>query len=512
MAWPMAVPRAVVQLSIAVEQRVLVGGRRDQQRRDAGERDQPDAGAAVLVLHELPRRLAARGQPVRLDVGGAHRAGNVDRQQDRGGVRRHGHATPAAGPPPPASASRPAANRMTGIRRRHSDRPGSAARISATLETLSATRLRRLHPPAREQQRHGQQREQRPRPTERHQTILPCQRIISSAPAASSSRASPATGPVSSTGSSLAVSRRSIERVDLVQRAGVAAGSVAPAGGSAMPAAPASFERGGELVARRPRPWRRRRCRRRRSGCAPRRRRPVGGRLGAPGRRCPRRRRSTTMRRRTPVAERRAAAAPSSRQGDRLAGDRGQRGQDRLRQRGAAGRGQPVDRGERRRVVVGGRLRGQRLVAEDDHADVDRVRLVLDEARRGRLRGGQPGRLEVLGRHAVGDVEDQHHRAGRRGARSTVACGRARPPSSNGSAASSNSVGQVPAHGGPPRPAGATTPEARPGPRCGVAGASGTPSTAAAVTIDGHHEHDRIPHAHRRPDCSTRSTRACSRS
>jgi hypothetical protein len=43
----------------------------------------------------------------------------------------------------PASASSPARKRITGIRRRHCERPGRAARISATLDTRRAARLRR---------------------------------------------------------------------------------------------------------------------------------------------------------------------------------------------------------------------------------------------------------------------------------------------------------------------------------------------------------------------------------
>jgi hypothetical protein len=48
-----------------------------------------------------------------------------------------GRATPAP------STSRPATNRMIGILRRHSVRPGSAAWISATLDRRTATRRRR---------------------------------------------------------------------------------------------------------------------------------------------------------------------------------------------------------------------------------------------------------------------------------------------------------------------------------------------------------------------------------
>ena len=39
--------------------------------------------------------------------------------------------------------TRPAANSQSGIRRRHSDRPGRAARISVTLDTRTASRRRR---------------------------------------------------------------------------------------------------------------------------------------------------------------------------------------------------------------------------------------------------------------------------------------------------------------------------------------------------------------------------------
>ena len=44
---------------------------------------------------------------------------------------------------PTPSTTRPAANSQSGIRRRHGDRPGSAARISVTLDIRSAVRRRR---------------------------------------------------------------------------------------------------------------------------------------------------------------------------------------------------------------------------------------------------------------------------------------------------------------------------------------------------------------------------------
>src|SRR5215470_10105254 len=125
---------------------------------------------------------------------------------------------------------------------------------------------------------------------------------------------------------------------------------------------------------------------------------------------------------RGPVADvRRGAAGPD---GDRLARDRGQRGDDGSAQRGATRDRQAADR----RIgggVVGARPRGREpALLEGDDADIHAVRLGLDE-RPGRLLcGRQPGRGDVAGSHAARDVHGEDdgaggagHREGCRGAR-----------------------------------------------------------------------------------------------
>ena len=89
-AWPIAVPREVVSLFDRVQQLAGVGGRRHEQAGAAGERDQADPRAVRLRLDE--RCVAAFSAAVirlGVDVGRAHRPGDVDRQQDRRRARRH---------------------------------------------------------------------------------------------------------------------------------------------------------------------------------------------------------------------------------------------------------------------------------------------------------------------------------------------------------------------------------------------------------------------------------------
>ena len=96
-----------------------------------------------------------------------------------------------------------------------------------------------------------------------------------------------------------------------------------------------------------------------------------------------------------------------------VAGDRAQRDEHALPERRAAAGLEPVDRGEHLGVVVGRLLGDQRAVAEGDDADVDRRRLRLDEPSRRVLGDREAGRLDVVGAHAVGHVDDEQHRAAR---------------------------------------------------------------------------------------------------
>ena len=65
-----------------VEQHLLVVGRRLDDLREAGERDDADLHAAVLVLDERRGGLLGGDEPVRRDVGRAHAARHVHREDD----------------------------------------------------------------------------------------------------------------------------------------------------------------------------------------------------------------------------------------------------------------------------------------------------------------------------------------------------------------------------------------------------------------------------------------------
>src|SRR5690606_28390589 len=64
-------------------------GGRDEQAGAAREGDEADAWPAALRLDELGGGLARGGEPVGIDVGGAHRAGGVEGEQDGGRGLRH---------------------------------------------------------------------------------------------------------------------------------------------------------------------------------------------------------------------------------------------------------------------------------------------------------------------------------------------------------------------------------------------------------------------------------------
>ena len=203
MAWPIAVPRdgrqvlrcASSSLSVSV-----VGGTSSRRCR----RRRPGRSASRrLRLDERGRGLLGGGEPVRRDVGGAHRAGDVERQQIVVEFDGTGDGTPAAG------------------RRRRRARRGraasSAAGSAAATASARAAQRARAQPTSRARprggaaagttsatpssERDGQQRQQRPRPGERHQTTRPVRRTVRMRPerrAAASANAvnAPASGNV----------------------------------------------------------------------------------------------------------------------------------------------------------------------------------------------------------------------------------------------------------------------------------------------------------------------------
>ena len=88
MPLPTAVPRCSVKRSIAAMQVVAILGGRLHDGRGAGERHDADAHVVRLVGDESARRFLRCGQPVGLDVDGAHAARHVHCEDDRLVLRR----------------------------------------------------------------------------------------------------------------------------------------------------------------------------------------------------------------------------------------------------------------------------------------------------------------------------------------------------------------------------------------------------------------------------------------
>ena len=92
-ASPIAVPCTPVMpsasRSMPVVERVPVGAGRHQHRGAAGERDQPDVELVGQPVDEAPGGLLGGGQPVRFDVGGEHRRGDVHRDHHGGPLPGH---------------------------------------------------------------------------------------------------------------------------------------------------------------------------------------------------------------------------------------------------------------------------------------------------------------------------------------------------------------------------------------------------------------------------------------
>ena len=163
MAAPMAVPRPVVSDSIAATSafRSVVGG--TAQLREAREDDEGHANALRLVLDELAGSVLRDGQPVGLDVGRAHRPGDVDREDDRrprvgnaalhvratGGDRERDEAQRAAGRREGAAATASASAAASAAARRSSSERPACAGGAASTSTRRGARGRRSATAAR---------------------------------------------------------------------------------------------------------------------------------------------------------------------------------------------------------------------------------------------------------------------------------------------------------------------------------------------------------------------------
>ena len=214
MAAPIAVPRAVVRVSMRRTSCVAVGGRRHDELGEAGEGHDADAGAVGLVLHEL------RGPPPapRSAGSGCTSVAHIERDTSRARmieVRPSGTVgrRPAGGPRPRRRPARPPSSSADGhvalpagaLRQRGADQ-----RDAREAHRLLAAAAQLPHVGA-EQQRHRQQGQQGQGPGEGHgYTTRPNQASDSAAPTNSSSAATPASRPVTSVRSCLGGERRSI--------------------------------------------------------------------------------------------------------------------------------------------------------------------------------------------------------------------------------------------------------------------------------------------------------------
>src|SRR6185437_14530392 len=181
-----------------IEQLLRVRAGRDQDDGGSREGNQADARATGLGLDEGAGRSFGGGDPVRLDVGGAHgaqtsRASMIVADDDATGTVACGRAAPTA------STARPSVSSATGMRRRQRERPGMAVRTSASevTRTTERLRLRRVsHQAAKTSgmtrsasSAHGQEKD--------IQTTRPVRVTVSTAPAASSTRARAMNAPAS---------------------------------------------------------------------------------------------------------------------------------------------------------------------------------------------------------------------------------------------------------------------------------------------------------------------------
>ena len=396
-------------------------------------------------------------------------------------------------------------------------RGGTAARTTATLETRTAMRRRRrpTQPEHGQQGRAGGERDQRPRPRERHQTTRPNQRSISPPPAISRATAARAKSAVISVVSSTEVTRRSSDvghRLDARRRVGRRVG---PAGDGHQVAQALLVERRRHLVAVDG-------DRRAVGGADPDRRHVdagVGGELrrrrSGPVRRSPRRRTPAGS---TPTGSSRGSAGPAR---------PGRAARPACRRWCSSRRAAPDPTTCRPPVfsrsiaaqhlgMLGRRLLGdQRPGAEGDEPDVDRRRLGGDEAPGDVLGDGEAGRLDVVGAHAVGHVDDDQHgaagtRAGER--RLAGATGRRSSRPARRAAARTGRGAARPSRRHPPA---ASKPDA-----ASAVGAAGPPALEHDVGRDEHgHQHQRgqqgRPDERHRRGCferRTMSTRAATRS
>ena len=158
-AAPITVPRDVVRLSMASSAPTCRSSAARGAARSSQKATRPMRVPGDLVLHEVLGRLLRGGQAVRADVGGAHRAGHVERQDDRRACSAGRPGRSAAAPSPTPSAAMAARNRPTGTWRRQRERRGRAWRMQGDAGVAHGL----LAPPAQlpqvpaEQQGHQQE-------------------------------------------------------------------------------------------------------------------------------------------------------------------------------------------------------------------------------------------------------------------------------------------------------------------------------------------------------------------
>ena len=339
--------------------------------------------------------------------------------------------------------------------------PGSAARISATLgDPDGHAAAPAARPPAEGRAAAGtaSSASRAQRPGERHQTIRPYQRIISSPPTVSSSTARDGDAAVSSTRSSVGGDPQ-VERPVDRRRARcrvLGRGGRCRRSSSAIVGQQLLVQRGGHLVAVD--------LDRRALGGADADRLDVhaggGGQLrrrpSASGPPVSSPSESSTIVAEPPVAEvrRRRVGRPGR------AGSPARRRSSVSAARIAWPSEVPPPTVSRSiaaiasRVVVGRLLGGQRALAERDHADVHRVRLRLDEARRGGLRRRRAGSARRRRRAMLLDTSKASITVPVGRGRASVACGRARAKQQHRQRGEQQRERQVPAPPDAPAAAG----------------------------------------------------------
>ena len=143
----------------------------DEHVRAGAERDETDLDALRHLVREHVHRVLRRAEPRRLHVGGAHRARDVDEQNDCRLARRSPRPSRAAAPAQPTQPRGRARNSASGTHRRQGRRR-SATTDASTSRFVNATayraRRRSNHSAADEHERHEQEGEQEVRARKAH--------------------------------------------------------------------------------------------------------------------------------------------------------------------------------------------------------------------------------------------------------------------------------------------------------------------------------------------------------